>query len=193
MNSFTHSSEVLVSILDTHDLFYPGHSRPVAAHADRLTRRLGLSDEERRNVHFAALLHDIGKIRIEPALLSAEGNDSEEARRRLREHPGLGVELLRPIAVWEGVLPIIYSHHERWDGRGYPSGLRGEEIPLGGRVVAVADAFDAMTRKTPRGAHKTLRAAAREILSCAGTQFDRTIATLFVSECLEFERDGADR
>ncbi len=90
----------------------------------------------------------------------------------MRQHPALGVEMLRPVAKWGLLAPIIHTHHERWDGHGYPRGLAGSEIPLGGRIVAVAEAFEAMTRSTPYGTRRTLDEALAEIEACAGTQFD---------------------
>jgi putative nucleotidyltransferase with HDIG domain len=182
LNFFTHISELLVSVLETLDVFYPGHSRATAALSDMVTRRLGMAEGERRNVHFAALLHDIGKIRLDPAILKTEGRMTDEAWRLMREHPALGLEILKPITLWEDVLPIIHAHHERWDGKGYPRGLAGEEIPLGARVVGVAEAFDAMTRNTPHGARRTPEQALGELEAFAGTQFDPRIVRLFVAE-----------
>jgi putative nucleotidyltransferase with HDIG domain len=182
VNFFTHTSDILISCLEMMDVFYPGHSRGVASLADMATRRLGMSDTERRSVHYAALLHDIGKVLIDPEVLHATGPLTPEARKTLEAHPALGMELLKPITLWEDILPIILSHHERWDGRGYPLGQRGEDIPLGARVIAVADAFDAMTRATPHGKHRTPEEALAELESCSGTQFDAKIVRLFVAE-----------
>jgi putative nucleotidyltransferase with HDIG domain len=182
LNFFTHTSEILVSFLEQLDVFYPGHSRGVAALADMVTRRLGLGEEARRHVHFGALLHDIGKVLVDPEILRSESTLTEEQRLRLRDHASAGVKLLQPISHWEAILPIIHSHHEWWDGRGYPRGLAREDIPLGARVVAVADAFDAMTRHTPHGARKTPEEALAELEACAGTQFDPKVVRLFVAE-----------
>jgi putative nucleotidyltransferase with HDIG domain len=181
VNFFTHTCELLVSILEDLDIYYSGHSRGVASLCDMVTRRMGLGDSERRSIHFAALLHDIGKIRIDPAILKAAGY-SDESRRLMREHPALGLELLKPITMWEDILPIIHAHHERWDGKGYPRGLSGEEIPVGARVVAVADAFDAMIRDTPHGPLRTAAEALAELEAFAGTQFDPLVVRLFVAE-----------
>ena len=127
-NFFTHASEMLVSLLDSHDVHYEGHSSAVAALADMVSRRLGLPEEERRTIHFAALLHDVGKLRLGPALLASNRGRSAPRRRVLvRQHPALGVEILRPIARWRDLAPIIHAHHERWDGHGYPRGLAGSE------------------------------------------------------------------
>ena len=181
-NFFTHTSDMLVGFLERFDVFYPGHSRGGAALADMVTRRLGLGDAERRAVHYAALLHDIGKLKLDPSLLSAERRLTAEEVRLVQQHPVLGVEMLRPITLWEDILPIIHGHHERWDGRGYPAGLAGEDIPLGARVVAVADVFDAMTRQTPYGPKRTPAEALVELEAFAGTQFDPRVVRLFVAE-----------
>lgn len=182
LNFFIHTSEILVSFLEQLDVFYPGHSRGVAALSDMVTRRLGLGEEERRHIHFGALLHDIGKVLVDPAILRSESQLSEDQRKLLQDHASAGVKLLQPISHWEAMLPIIHSHHERWDGKGYPRGLAGEDTPIGARVVAIADAFDAMTRSTPHGARRTPEEALAELEACSGTQFDPKIVRLFVAE-----------
>jgi HD-GYP domain-containing protein (c-di-GMP phosphodiesterase class II) len=141
-----------------------------------------MTDAERRSVHFAGLLHDIGKIRLDPAILKSPNYASPEVRRHIQQHPALGAELLKPITVWADILPMIHGHHEWWNGKGYPRGLRGEDIPLGARVVAVAEAFDAMTRGTPYGKKRSPEEALNEIQAFAGTQFDTKIARIFVAE-----------
>jgi len=182
VNFFTHTSDILVTCLDKMDIFYPGHSRGTAALADMVTRRVGMSEAERRSVHYAALLHDIGKILLEPEVLRSSGPVSEEARLKIQQHPALGMQILKSISVWEDVLPMIHSHHERWDGTGYPLGQKGEEIPLGARVISVAECFDAMTRVTPHGKQRTPEEALTELELCSGSQFDPRIVRLFVAE-----------
>jgi putative nucleotidyltransferase with HDIG domain len=186
-NFFTHTSDILVSALETLDVHHPDHSRGTAALADLVTRRLGWSDAERRSTHFAALLHDIGKIRIDPALL--QGTEfAEPSRRLMREHARLGADLLKPITAWRELPSTILSHHERWDGTGYPAGLSGEDIPPGARVVALADAFDAMRRETPYRRSKGEPDAIGELEAQAGRQFDPRMVRLFVAAL----RDGGD-
>jgi HD-GYP domain-containing protein (c-di-GMP phosphodiesterase class II) len=101
---------------------------------------------------------------------------------QVRLHPALGVEILRPISVWGPLAPIIHAHHERWDGQGYPRGLRQGEIPLGGRIVAVAEAFEAMMRRRPYRRRLSPDEALAEVEACAGTQFDPELARVFVEE-----------
>ncbi len=181
-NFATHISEILVTLLDAQDVHYHGHSRAVAALTDMLTRRLGVPEEERRTLHFAALMHDVGKLRLPPDLLSWDGALTPEGVLQLREHPRLGVEMILPISRWASLAPAILSHHERWDGRGYPRGLAGSDIPLGGRIVAIAEAFEAMTRATPARAGRSLESALAEVERCAGSAFDPDLARLFVEE-----------
>ncbi len=181
-NFFVHASEILVEFIDAIDVHYPGHSRGVALLADMISRRMGLSDAERRNVHFGALLHDIGKVRLGPALLGATGPLSPDDRRRVEQHPALGLELLRPISVWEEVLAIVHSHHERWDGKGYPRHLAAEEIPLGARIVAVAEVFDVMARSTPHAYARRAEGPVAELEACSGTQFDPLVVRLFIAD-----------
>jgi len=181
-NFFTHASDMLVDMLEQMDVYYPGHSRGVAALADMVTRRLGLPADERRSIHFGALLHDIGKLKLPPALLSSGARVNPAELKVLQQHPSFGLEILKPISEWADLLPVVNAHHERWDGTGYPFGHAGEQIPLGARVVAVADAFDAMTRATPHGTLRSPEEALAELEACAGTQFDPKIVRLFVAE-----------
>ncbi len=181
-NFFTHTCEMLVSLLDAQHPQFEGHSRAVAALADMVTRRLGLPEPERRKIHFAALLHDVGKLRLRPGVLESGRPLSAEEVDLVQQHPALGVEVLRPISKWSGLAPIIHSHHERWDGGGYPRRLPGSEIPIGGRIVAVAEAFEAMTRPAPRRPARSTEEALSEIEAHSGTQFDPVIARLFVAE-----------
>jgi putative nucleotidyltransferase with HDIG domain len=183
-NFFTHASEMLVSLLDGHDVHYRGHARAVAALADMVGRGLRLPEQERRVVHFAALLHDVGKLRLPPGLLACERPLAPHELALVRQHPALGAELVRPIARWGELAAIIHSHHERWDGRGYPRALAGADIPLGGRIVAVAEAFEAMVRPTPHGARRTRDEALAEVEACSGSQFDPQVAGLFIAEYL---------
>ncbi len=181
-NFFTHTCEMLVGLLDAEDVHYRGHGHAVAALTDMVTRRLGLAEEERRTLHFAALLHDVGKLRL-PAGLLREGRSLTAAEREaVRRHPALGVEILRPISRWRPLEPAIHSHHERWDGTGYPRGLAGDAIPMGGRIIAVAEAFEVMTRQTPFSPARTPEEALAEIEACSGSQFDPLVARLFVEE-----------
>lgn len=181
-NFFTHVCDMLVSLLDAEDPHYQGHARAVAAITDMITRRLGLPHDERRNLHFAALLHDVGKLRLrESAVRSGDGLTGADLDC-IHEHPALGVEIVRPISRLREIAPAIHSHHERWDGKGYPRGLAGQEIPLGGRIIAVAEAYEAMTRPLPDRTPRRPEDALREIEDGAGSQFDPKVVRMFISE-----------
>ena len=181
VNFFTHATDILVDVLESIDISMKDHSRGVAALSDMMTRRLKLPDSERRSIHFGALLHDIGKAKLDMAVVRGE-DLSEEAWVQIRRHPEIGYQMLRPIALWEGTLAIVHSHHERWDGRGFPRGLAGEEIPLGARIVAIADAYDAMVRPNPLPRKRHAGGPLAELEAAAGTQFDPELVRLFVAD-----------
>jgi putative nucleotidyltransferase with HDIG domain len=179
LETFTRTAELLVSFLEKTDTRYPMHSRSVAALADMIAAGLDRSEEELQQIHFGALLHDIGKLGLDPALLRVEGELQEEQRQTLQQHVTLGVQLVSPISPWNEVPRIIEAHHERWDGKGYPHGLKGEDIPFGARVVAVADALDAMTSNDPLRPPDDVLA---ELQAVAGHQFDPAVVDAFVEE-----------
>ena len=158
----------------------------VAAHMERtarlakaLVRDLELEDPLSRLIVLTARLHDIGKLGIPPWVLEKPGPLSEYERGLIREHSVMGQDMLerRPELLKLG--PLIRATHERWDGTGYPDGLRGPAIPLPARIVAVCDAFDAMTKPRPYSRSKSIDAALRELDRCAGTQFDPGVVTAF--------------
>jgi HD-GYP domain-containing protein (c-di-GMP phosphodiesterase class II) len=126
------------------------------------------------------LLHDIGKIGIPDAILLKPGPLTPEEWAIMRTHPEIGKRLIERIPFLRGAVPIVYSHHEKWDGSGYPCALRGEEIPLGARIFAVVDAFDAMTFDRPYSRAVPFDAAKAEIKRCAGTHFDPTVVDGFL-------------
>ncbi len=157
-----------------------GHSERVAEYSTRIARAMGWSDAEVEELRIAALLHDIGKIGTYDGLLDKSGPLSDEEYELVKRHPMKGAEVLAPIKQLHPIIPWIRGHHERYDGTGYPDGLRAAEIPLAARILAVADAFDSMTadrpyRKTPGRAN-----AVNEIKRCAGTQFDPEVVEAFL-------------
>jgi putative nucleotidyltransferase with HDIG domain len=176
LDAFAHASELLVSFLEGRDVRLEGHSRNVAALADMLAARLGMSETEQLQLHFAALLHDVGKLRVDPAALNAEAPLSDAQRALLHEHVALGVQLLAPLAPWPELLQMIQAHHERWDGKGYPRGLEAAAIPLGARIIAVADVFDAITSRGVGPAQARVA-----IKAFAGSQFDPQVVQAFLA------------
>jgi HD-GYP domain-containing protein (c-di-GMP phosphodiesterase class II) len=158
-----------------------GHGERTTALAEAIVRRLGWDEIRIEQLLYAAPLHDIGKVGVPAAVLAKrtplDGNEVAQIRR----HPLAGASLVRPIRAALPALPYVLHHHERWDGHGYPNGLSGPTIPLEARVLAVADAFDAMTSPRPYRQTFTIERALEEIELCAGTQFDPQVAEAFLA------------
>jgi HD-GYP domain-containing protein (c-di-GMP phosphodiesterase class II) len=157
-----------------------GHGARVTALAEPVARRLGWDTARLASLRFGAPLHDIGKVAIDRNLLRKPGPLTLDELGEIRRHPRAGAELVLPIRSAHGALPSVLFHHERWDGSGYPSGLRGSSIPLEARLLAVADAFDAMTSARPYRPALTVDHALVELASCAGSQFDPEVAEAFL-------------
>ena len=157
-----------------------GHGARVAALAEPVARRLGWDSERIAELRYGAPLHDIGKVAIRRDLLMKPGVLSMDDLREIRRHPRAGAELVLPIRSAHRALPYVLFHHERWDGGGYPMGMRGRSIPIEARLLAVADAFDAMTSARPYRPALPHDHALIEIAACAGTQFDPTVAEAFL-------------
>ncbi len=173
-NFFAHVTELIVSALDAHVVEREGHALSVARVANRLGHALGLPAERIERLHFAAMLHDIGMLKFEPA--------RHRDPKALRLHPTVGARMLARIRLWEPIAPIVLHHHEWWDGSGYPEGKAGEAIPLEARIVALADAVDAMRRpKQKRAAPLTLPEIAEEVARGRGTQFDPALVDAFLA------------
>ncbi|WP_298482906.1 HD domain-containing phosphohydrolase [uncultured Chloroflexus sp.] len=165
--------------LDLRDRETEGHSRRVTELTVRIAARMGFSEEELLHVRRGALLHDIGKMGIPDAILLKPGPLNDEEWAIMRTHPTLAVELLRPIAFLTPALDIPWCHHEKWDGTGYPRGLRGEEIPLAARIFAVADVYDALTSDRPYRTAWSRERALAYIREQAGSHFDPRVVAVF--------------
>ena len=150
-----------------------------------IARQHGVPEPEMRDIEHGVLLHDIGKIGIPDGILLKPGPLTTDEWKVMRGHPEIGRQLLDKIPFLKGAVPIVYHHHERWDGGGYPLGLRGEAIPLGARIFAVADAFDAMTFDRPYSRAISLEAARQEIQRSAATHFDPAVVGSFMHIPLE--------
>ncbi len=172
---------LLVAALNAHDHVTRGHAERTRAFTDVLAEELGVPQEQREKLRWVSLLHDVGKLKIAASVLNKPGRLDEGEWEAIRLHPELGDELVAPIKDFlEPWGDTILHHHERWDGRGYPQGLRGEEINYGARIVAVADAYDAMTAARSYQPARGARAALRELSTNAGTQFDPTVVRAFL-------------
>jgi len=162
----------LTSAIDAKDPYTAGHSRRVALISKRLAEKCGYPPEKVQQVYLAGLLHDIGKIGVPEATLSKEGKLTPQEYEQIKRHPGIGASILGGIRQMDKVILYILTHHERPDGRGYPRGLRGDQIPIEGLIVGLADAFDAMTTERTYRKALTTEAAAQEIRRFSGKQFD---------------------
>jgi len=181
---FIGSLKALTSSIDAKDKYTRGHSERVAFIsrwiAKRLAEKQPLGQERINKIYLAGLLHDIGKIGVEEAVLRKEGKLTEHELNRIRAHPSIGASILGSIKQMRDIMPGVLSHHERVDGQGYPQGLSGEQIPLIGKIVGLADSFDAMTSERAYRDAKTVEQALEEIATGLGTQFDQTIGRVFL-------------
>jgi diguanylate cyclase (GGDEF)-like protein/putative nucleotidyltransferase with HDIG domain len=181
-NAILNTIYALAATVDAKDHHTYGHSKKVSLYAVDIARELGYSRQEIENIRAAALLHDIGKIGISDQLLSKREPLVPDDWDAIHTHPSLGVSILKHVDSLKGCLAAVLYHHERYDGSGYPAGLKGNNIPLDARILAVADAFDAMTSERPyRPGKATTEQALKELQRCAGTQFDPEIVNVFVS------------
>lgn len=161
----------LLTWLNRHDEASPGHSCAVAALAVRVGSELGLEERHLRRLEVGALLHDVGKLEVPSSILHKPGPLTRSEWTLMRAHPEAGARMLSPVTEAD-VLAIIRSHHERYDGRGYPDGAEGDDIPLPARIVAVADAFQAMIEERPHRSARPAAQALAEVEANSGTQFD---------------------
>ena len=178
----------LTSAIDAKDSYTRGHSERVTELSLRLAEEIGLAGEEIEKIKLGGLLHDIGKIGIPEGILNKPGRLNDEEFEIIKSHPDLGLHILGKVEFLESIVPIIRHHHERYDGKGYPDGLKGEVIPLLARVVSVVDTFDAMTTDRPYRKAMTLDEALKEIERCSGSQFDPEIAAHFIRMAMRDSR-----
>jgi putative nucleotidyltransferase with HDIG domain len=155
-----------------------------------MARRIGLDKERLSVLRLGALLHDIGKLSVPPAVLLKHGPLTEPELEQVRRHPAAGVRMLRSLGAPREILPSILHHHERWDGEGYPRGRAGSDIPLEARILTIADSFDAMTSTRPYRAPLTPDDALAELDRCAGSQFDPELVREFAAAWAEGELDA---
>ena len=177
---FLGTLEALTASIDAKDRYTCGHSQRVAHLSQQLAIAIGLDEESVRRIHVAGLVHDVGKIGVPEAVLCKPGRLTDAEFDLVKQHPEIGYRILKDIPQLRDVLPGVLHHHERWDGRGYPAGLAGQEIPLSARLIALADSFDAMSSNRT---YRTARERAwvlSEIRASAGSQFDPDLAPAFV-------------
>jgi HD-GYP domain-containing protein (c-di-GMP phosphodiesterase class II) len=171
----------LVSLIDLRDRYTGGHSQRVANYVRGIAMEMCLPDEQTETIVFAASLHDIGKIGVPDHILLKPGKLTDEEFGWIRKHPEWGWMAVRNVDGFQEAALLMLHHHERLDGHGYPSQLRGTEIPMGSRIIAVADSFDALTTNRPYRNARTQNEAVAELLRCRGTQFDPNVLTAFTA------------
>jgi len=177
---FIGSLRAFAAAIDAKDPYTRGHSERVAAMSRTISKSLGLAEEQQHKIWIGALLHDVGKIGVEDEVLRKAGKLTEAEFEQMKAHTVIGAEILTPIEQLKDMIPAIRSHHEAWNGRGYPDGLKGEQIPLYARIVAVADTFDAITTNRPYQKAYSLRFAVETITRLTGSRFDAKIVTAFL-------------
>ena len=178
--SYDITLEALGDALDLKDAETEGHSRRVTAYTIALARHCGVEMAQTRVIARGAFLHDIGKMAIPDAILLKPGKLDPEEQQVMREHCARGYQILRKIPFLEEAADIVYSHQEHYDGKGYPRNLKGEDIPLGARIFAIADTVDAITSDRPYRRARSYDVARSEVERCAGTQFDPNIVEVFL-------------
>jgi len=178
--TFRETIQGLVSTLEAKDKYTSGHSRRVTELAVMIARELKLSPEELEKIEWAGLLHDIGKIGIKLEALNKPEKITREEHEMFKDHCVMGKQILESIHFLRDIVPLVYFHHEWYDGEGYPDGIRGDKIPLGARILAVADSYDAMTSDRPYRKAMNQQKAIKELRRFSGTQFDAGIVEVFV-------------
>ncbi len=177
--------ELLADAVDKRDRYTFQHSMRVAEYAEKVARRMGMDLDDVEAVVFAARIHDLGKIGIPSSVLLKEAALTPDERHTIEQHPDIGAKIISQLTMYENVRELIAHHHERVDGKGYPSGLSYEQIPLGARILGVADAFEAMTPDRPYRKALLLEQATAELERGRGTQFDPEVVDHFLAVLME--------
>jgi len=184
---FFHTTIALAAAIDAKDHYTHGHTERVTSYSMAIAEEISclgkmtFDDKFKQNLHVAALLHDIGKIGVPEQVLNKPSELTEEEYKTIKEHPLVGANIIKPIRELAGCAPGVKHHHERIDGKGYPEGLQGEQIPLIARIIGVADAFDAIMTDRPYRRALPIAAAVKKLIDGKGTQFDALITDAFVS------------
>ena len=178
--AYLDSVQTLRYTVEAKDPYTRGHSDRVSEYSVLIGEKLGLSEDEIKTLKIGGLFHDIGKIGIPDSILQKQTKLTDDEYSEIKNHPSIGVHILGAATIFKDIIPIVKHHHERYDGKGYPSGLKGENIPYLARVAAVADTFDAMTSKRSYRDALDLQVVKDEIKRCEGTQFDPEIAEAFL-------------
>ena len=178
--AYMESIETLRYTVEAKDTYTRGHSDRVSAYSVLIGEKLGLPEEDINNLRIGGLFHDIGKIGVPDSILQKEAKLTDEEYSEIKNHPSIGAHILSNATIFKDIIPIVKHHHERYDGRGYPSKLAGEDIPYLARIAAVADAFDAMTSKRTYRNSLSMDIVKEELEKNKGTQFDPKLADVFL-------------
>ncbi len=178
--TFYETSQALAEAIEMRDPYTGGHTLRVMKYSKAIADEMGLSKEEIEKIKISAILHDVGKIGIEDSILRKSSGLTEEELKKMMEHPNIGEEIVKKVSSLKEVAIIIRAHQERFDGKGYPDGLKGEEIPLHARIIAVADSFDAMITDRPYRKGLPVEKAVEELKKNIGIQFDPDVVNAFL-------------
>lgn len=179
--AYLESVQTLRYTVEAKDAYTRGHSDRVSEYSVLIGEKLGLPENQLKILRIGGLFHDIGKIGIPDSILLKEAKLTDDEYSEIKNHPSIGAHILGAATIFKDIIPIVKHHHERYDGRGYPSGLAGENIPYLARITAVADTFDAMTSKRSYRDALDLQYVKDEFERCKGTQFDPQIAEVFIN------------
>jgi hypothetical protein len=179
-DAYFDSIAALASALDASDPYTRGHSDRVTEYAKQVARAMGMSEREIESIEFAGRLHDIGKIGIDRSILRKRSRLNDREYREMQKHPNMGADIAGKLKFLKKAEGYVSHHHERYDGQGYPDGLKGEQIPLGARILGVVDAFDAMTSDRPYRPALPVEIAIKELQKGSGKQFDTEIVKIFI-------------
>jgi len=191
--TFRGTIEGLVSALEAKDKYTSGHSRRVTEYALLVGLALRLSAEELEKIEWAGLLHDIGKIGIRLEALNKPGKITREEHEMFKDHTLMGKQIIDQIHFLRDIVPLVYYHHENYDGTGYPERIKGDHIPLGARILAIADSYDAMTSDRPYRKALSQEEAIKELKRCGGTQFDPALVEVFIKALEENRKEAEER
>jgi putative nucleotidyltransferase with HDIG domain len=183
---FLSTVKSLASAIDAKDEYTRHHSTRVTEFSLKIANKMGFSEKELEDLELAALLHDVGKIAVPEDILNKPGRLTDEEFAQIKEHPARGESILKPVVELREIARVVRAHHEQYDGKGYPDGLKGREIPLGARIMSLADTYDSITSDRPYRKAASHRHAVKEIIRCSGTQFDPEVVDHFLEICNTF-------
>ncbi|MFH1994626.1 MAG: HD domain-containing phosphohydrolase [Nitrospinota bacterium] len=188
--TFLATIQTLAATIEKRDTYTTGHTERVSDYSLAIGKSIGLTDSQLDKLKLASILHDIGKIGVKDTILLKKGKLTDEEFAEMKKHAEYGHEILSPIAQLKEILDGVKFHHERYDGKGYPDGLKGDEISMEARIIAIADSYDAMTSDRPYRKGLTTEKAKEELARCSGTQFDPEIVEIFLKNSAHKGRQG---